>query len=420
MSRGKLKFLIAAVAALSCGAVPAVASASTAYVSNTSPVVAGGKSCAQPTYASIQEAIASPASTIDVCPGTYTEQLKIERALKLQAVSGVGTATVAMPAAPAPSATTCDQSGQMDEIAICTSATVTITGLDVEAIVPLETCAGELDGIFVGGGGTLKATSLAINGASTSLNAYKGCQHGLALIVGSAEPPVQVGHAVLKKVVVTGYEKNGPTAEEAGSTLTMTGSTVTGEGPSPYIAQNGVEVAYGAQGKVKSSTVSANECNVGSCSATGEQASGVLFYAAASGSSLSKSTIKENDLGAYYSSGSATVPMTPDVTFTKDVLTGNRYEGVLLEEGKAALKHDTINGSGRVGIDLYQASYQQSASESSSTGTSITGQSEAAIKVESDKSPADTDGKFVFDSGTATGNATVLINENPAHFEVIF
>jgi hypothetical protein len=352
MSRRTLRLLIATATALCSMAIPAVANASGVFVSNGSPATPGGKSCAQPTYGSVQEAIDSNASKISVCPGTYTEQLKIERPVKLSAVSGVGTATVAMPAAAQQSTSACDAAEQIDEVSICAAGAVSITGINVDAVIPLETCAGKLDGIFVGGRATLKASSVAIDGASTSLNAYKGCQHGVAALIGSAASPAEVGHATFNKVVVTGYEKNGPTVEEVGSTLTMIGSTVTGEGPSPYIGQNGVEVAYGGEGSIRSSTVAANECNVGSCGATGEQASGVLFYQAAPGSSVSTSTIEENDAGAYYASGSAIEPSSPEVTFTRNVLTSNRYEGFELEEGKAALKSDTVNGSGRVGIDL--------------------------------------------------------------------
>ena len=62
----------------------------------------------------------------------------------------------------------------------------------------------------------------------------------------------------------------------------------------------------------------------------------------------------ENDYGAYYASGRSTVEATPEFTLSKDVLTSNRYEGVVLEEGKALLNTDTINGTGRVGIDVLQ------------------------------------------------------------------
>jgi hypothetical protein len=398
------------------------ASAATLYVSNSAPTVVGGKSCAQPDYSKVQEAItASTGGTVAICPGTYTEQLTITKAVKLNAIHGAGTATVAMPAAFENATTECDTklgAQQRDEISICTSETVSIVGLSVQAIIPLETCAGELTGIFLAGGGTLKATNMAIDGASTSLNSFKGCQLGVAVQVGANEPVEEVGHAVLNKDTVTGYQKNGPTVKGAGSTLVVSASTITGEGASPYTAQNGIEVWRG-KGTITASTVSGNECNVGSCGATGEQASGVLFFEAAKGSKVASTTIKENDLGVYYASGSATVPATPDVSASHDVLTSNRYEGVDLEEGKAALVSDTINGSGRVGIDLFQSKGQLSASESRASGTSISGQSEAAIKVESDKSAQDIPGKFTFINGTATGNGAVLINESN-NFEVIF
>jgi nitrous oxidase accessory protein NosD len=407
----------ALTAALAVGV--ASASASTLYVSNSAPAVKGGKSCTAPAYNSVQTAIEA-GSSIDVCPGTYTEQLTITKAVKLVAVAGTGTATVQLPPSAPDSTSTCDtevKEGQIDEVSICTSGTVTINDLNVEALIPLATCTKGLNGIFVGGGGTLKANNLTVNGASTTLNEDKGCQHGISIAVG-LKTPNEVGHAVLKKVTSIGYEKNGPTVRGVGSTLAMSSSTVTGEGASPYTAQNGVEIAYGAEGVVKSSTISGNECDLAEvCGATGEQASGVLFYQAAAGSSVSSSTITENDMGIYYASGSSSVPPSPDVTMTKDILTSNRYEGVYLEEGKTALKNLTIKGSGRVGIELFQSAGEESAIESSASSTKISGQSEASIKVSSDKQPTDKPGKFLFSKGTAA--APVLINESN-RFEVIF
>jgi hypothetical protein len=409
-----LGFAIAMVGAAS-------ASAATLYVSNAAPVVVGGRSCAQPDYSSVQAAIESgPNAKISVCPGTYAEELTITGPVKLTDASGAGTATIALPAEPAPSTTSCDKlSGleQIDAVSICTTGTVSITGLDIDAVVPLKTCAMGFNGIFVAGGGTLKATDMVVDGAGSSLSGYKGCQHGIAVAVG-LKTPAEVGHAMLKDVDVFGYEKNGPTARGVGSTLAVTGSTITGEGATPYIAQNGIEVAYGAQGSVKSSTISGNECNVASCGASGEQASGALFYGAASGSSVTGSTITENDLGAYYDSTSAEQPASPEVTFTKDLLTSNRYEGFVLEQGKALLSNDTVNGSGDIGIDLIQYEGQTLASRSSAVHTKVEDQTEAAIKVESDDAPHDIEGSFDFTSGTFSGDATVLDNESN-DFEVV-
>lgn len=416
--RTRRSILIAALAVVVVMAIPALASAAS-YVSNSTPVVPNGKSCAEPGFSTIQSAIDSGAPAINICSGTYTEQLEITKAVKLTAINGAGTATVVMPAAAVNSTTACDTKDgvkQIDEISVCTPGTVSVTGLNVEALIPLENCGTGLYGIFVGEGGTLKATNLTINGASTTITGFKGCQQGVAVNVGSAAHE-EVGHAVLKKVTVLGYQKNGPTVKFAGSTLSVVASSITGAGPTPYIAQNGIQISFGAVGKVIGSTVSGNECNVGSCGAEGEQATGVLFYEAAPGSSLKTSTVKENDNGAYYFSGSATQPATPEVTLSKDVFTSNRYEGVVLDQGKAALKYDTINGTGNVGIELFQYEGQTLASESSATNTSIEGQSVAGIKVYSDKAAGDIPGKFTFTKGIPTEPS--VINESN-NFEVIF
>ena len=412
-----LAFCLSGVAASAAGAV-------SVYVSNTVPVVPGGHSCGQPGFSTVQAGIeGAHGGTVNVCAGTYVEQIAIASKLKL---TGVGGATLAMPESPSRSESPCDTKAnveegpldQADEISICTTGTVTMSGLTVQAVVPLETCENGLNAIFIGGGATLKATNLDVDGASTSLPAYKGCQHGIAVRVGSASRE-EVGHAVLKSDTISGYEKNGPTVAGAGSTMSITNSTVTGEGPSPYIAQNGIQISFGGKGTVKGTTISGNECNAPSCGAEGEQAAGVLFYEAAAGSSISGSAIKENDMGAYYASGSETVPAAPDVTIGKSLLRANRFEGIALEEGRAAVKSDTIEGPGRVGIALYQFEESLSSSESSATKTRVSGQSEAAIKVESDLQPGDKPGRFEFIKSTHSEDGTVVIDESPS-FEVIF
>jgi Right handed beta helix region len=412
--------------ALALMAVAASAAQAKVYVSNSAPAVVKGKSCAEPAFNSVQAAIeAAGGTSIVVCPGTYTEQLEITAAAKLTAASGAGTVTLAMPATPARSESACDTKSneaegplnQADEISICTGASVSITDLNVQAEVPLETCANGLNGIFVGGGGTLKASNVAVEGASTTVEAYKGCQHGLALRVGSASRE-EVGHAVLKDDTFTGYEKNGPTVTGTGSTMSIVNSTVTGAGPSPNIAQNGIEVAFGGQGTVKGTTVTGNECNVGVCGPEGSQGSGVLFYQAAPGSGVTRSTLGQNDMGVYYASGSATVPATPDVSITKNHFAGNRYEGIALEEGKAVLTTNTISGPGLIGIALYQFEESLSSSESSAKKITIEGQS-VAIEVVSDKQPGDKPGKFVISRIIHTANGALLVNESN-NFEVIF
>lgn len=408
--------MLAAVAGGTLGlALPAVASASTAWVSG-SPV-GTDKGCDSPGYNSVQAAIDAVGSggTVKVCGGTYTEQIEITAPLKLEHVEGTTKATLALPSTPSPSLTACDtapglEPGQIDEISVCTSGKVSITALHITALAPITTCAGGLYGVFVGGGATLTAKDDTIVGASTTLNEYKGCQHGVAVEVGSAKAE-EVGHATLKEDAISGYEKNGPTVAFTGSTLKVQNSSVTGEGPTPYIAQNGIEVAFGAKGQIKGTNVLDNECDYPEvCGAADieEQASGVLFYGAAKGSYVSASQIEDNDLGVYYASTAATQPTSPEVKVTSDKLVNNRYEGIVLEQGDAQLVEDSITGTGDVGVDIVQSASQPYADHSKAKELRIEGQSVAAVGVVTDDSPSDPAGTFTIEDSSISKNATAV------------
>ncbi len=422
MSRGRLRVLPwAAVASLVAFAIPATASASGAsWVSSSAPAGAN-KSCASPGFKSIQAALEAGGTVVDVCGGTYTEQIQITKPVKIVAASGAGTAKLALPSSPAESTTSCDTAipgGQTDEISVCTAGKVSISGLTIEALAPITTCLGALNAINVGGGAELEATGDTIIGASTTLNAYKGCQKGIAVLVGSHKAAV-VGHAILKNDSISGYEKNGPTVVGSGSTMKVMNTSVTGEGASPWIAQNGIEVAFGGQGSVKGSTISGNECElVGVCSSSDleNQADGVLFYQAAAKSGVTGSTASDNDLGVYYSSGSATEPSSPQVKIAGDRLTDNRYEGILLEEGRASIAEDTITGTGELGIAILQASFQESASESSANKSTIEGMSVAAVGVLAEGTgPA---GTFTIKNSSISKNAAE-VSDSSSNFTVV-
>ncbi len=410
----------AVVVALLALAVPATASASGSWVSSSAPVGAN-KSCASPGFNSVQAALESGEAKINVCGGTYVEQIQITKPAKISLVSGSGTAKLVLPSTPAESTTSCDTAvpgGQTDEVSVCTAGKVTITGLTIEALAPITTCVGALNGINVGGGAELKASNDTIIGASTTLDAYKGCQKGIAVLVGSHKAAV-VGHAVLKNDTVSDYQKNGPTVVGSGSTMKVINTTVTGEGPSPWTAQNGIEVAFGGQGTVKGSTISGNECELaGICSSSDleNQADGVLFYAAAAKSSVTGSSVSDNDLGVYYSSGSATEPSSPQVKIAGNRLTDNRYEGILLEEGRASISSDTIGGTGELGIAILQASYQESASDSTANKSTIEGMSVAAVGVlEEGTGPA---GTFTIKNSSISKNAAEVSNPS-SNFTVV-
>ncbi len=413
----------ALLAVLMVGA--ASASAKSLWVSPTGTITTPGKSCTSPGFKSIQAAIeeAPTGATIHVCPGTYAEQLTIEQSVKLKATGTAGSAKVVLPE-PAKIATatpTCETSipaqyqRDKDEISICTNGTVTITGLAIEAQFPNE-CYDSLYGIFVGKESTLIATNDTVNGASAS--PINGCQGGVGIEVGTARTPTsEVGHATLKQDTVTGYQKDGITVEGTGSEVNVTSSKVTGAGPTPAIAQNGIQISYGSKGTIKSSTVEGNECNVASCGVEGEQASGVLFYEAGAGSTVTSTEINKNDLGFYYLAEAATQPAAPETTLSKDTFNENRYEAIGLDQGWVEITKDNLNGPGNAGIEVFQYEGQSYAPNSSATSDKIKNMN-VAVKVSSDDQPGDHAGSFKISKSLTSENAKEE-EDNSLNFPII-
>ena len=295
---------LVAIPAATAGA----ASPSGLWVSNVATLAsAPGTSCTHPGYSTIQSAVdaAAPGAAIHVCAGTYVEQLNISKSVSLTAK---GSVTVKLPATPQNSTTACDTEigapyqPNQDAVSIC-GANVSITGITVSAYWPAGTCYDSLYGIFVGAGGNLTAKKVAVEGAGVPLgDPDVGCQGGVGIEVGSARVN-EAATATLTSTTVSGYQKNGITAAGTGTTLAVKSAAVLGRGPIGT-AENGIQISYGAKGTISNATISGNECVLpGVCGPDGlndTQATGVLFYGAAPGSSLKSSTISGNDLGVYY------------------------------------------------------------------------------------------------------------------------
>ena len=83
---------------------------------------------------------------------------------------------------------------------------------------------------------------------------FNGTQHGNAIYYrafgGSASGTISGN-------TITAYQKGGITTN-GNVSATITNNTVTGQGPVSYIAQNGIQVAYGAKATVTGNTVSNN------------------------------------------------------------------------------------------------------------------------------------------------------------------
>jgi hypothetical protein len=391
-------------------------------VSSASSDTTAATSCATATFHTIQSAInaATPGETINICAGTYVEQLTISQSVTLD---GIGAVTVQLPADPANSETACDTATgngpyepDQDGVVICGPATVNINNVTVDAAWAGDVCSDSLYGILVAGGATLNFTNSAITAAgAVPLN---GCQGGVGIQVGMAwTTPVEVGHATLLDDSISGYQKNGITIDGSGSSANIDDTTVTGIGATPAIAQNGIQISNGAYGSILDSTVSGNECDdvAGGCGPdilTGVTATGVLFYGPAAGSNVTASTIDGNDTGVYNGESSASAPHAPVVAISADTLAGNRYDGVLLDQGWASVTADSISG-GEAGIAVLQYSGQAYAANATASLDTIRGASIAAVDVASDDAPTgDYHGTTSITLSDLRGNAARVVNDS--------
>jgi Right handed beta helix region len=156
-------------------------------------------------------------------------------------------------------------------------------------------------GVFVNG--DVGAVSVNVTGSDihdigeTPLN---GTQHGVAIYYrafGGTASGLISGNTVEK------YQKGGITTNGSVS-VTIKNNIVTGEGPVPYIAQNGIQVGYGAKATVSGNTVSGNAytgpnlASSGGILVVGGECFGTgLAYTV--GLSITKNTLTNNDVGVW-------------------------------------------------------------------------------------------------------------------------
>ena len=129
-----------------------------------------------------------------------------------------------------------------------------------------------------------------------------GTQHGNAIYFTNAASGTISGNTV------SSYQKNGITAV-GGSSVTISGNTVIGQGPVSYIAQNGIEVGSGSSASVTDNTVSGN-----AYSGTNNASSGgiLVFGGPCFGApytthiSVVHNTLTNNDVGIFLYNADAT------------------------------------------------------------------------------------------------------------------
>ena len=150
---------------------------------------------------------------------------------------------------------------------------------------------------IVNDGGTVGINHSSVHDiGETPLN---GTQHGNAIYF-AVDDPGAAGSITHNHV--WNYQKNGITDTSAGHRVAINHNVVNGEGPVDYIAQNGIEVGFGATATVTHNTVTGNSYT----GAGGASSGGILVVGGACfsrpasvGVRINHNTLRGNDVGVF-------------------------------------------------------------------------------------------------------------------------
>ena len=152
-----------------------------------------------------------------------------------------------------------------------------------------------------------------------------GCQAGLGIFVQSGGGGTST--VSITSTNVENYQKNGITDTSAGHRVAINHNVVTGEGPVDYIAQNGIEVGFGATATVTHNTVTGNSyTGAGGASSGGILVvGGACFGAPASvGVKITDNTLRGNDVGVFLANLDSTCAASMTTpTGTRNVVSHN-------------------------------------------------------------------------------------------------
>jgi nitrous oxidase accessory protein NosD len=294
--------------------------------------------CPTATFTSIQAAInaANPGNLIRVCPGTYREQVFVNKPLSIEGDNGAIVLPVNMVA------NTTGSSGAPIAAAILVknTAAVEIEGLIVDtANNGITECSPHLIGIlYQNSSGIIDHNAVRNTKLSVSLN---GCQSGDGIVVQSLGG--EASKVRIDDNSVHDYQKNGITGNELGAEVSITNNVVTGLGPTTGAAQNGIQIGFGGKGSVLHNTVTDNvwsPCvSLQNCAFN---ATGILIFQS-DGVRVENNSVATNQVGVYAGGQHATVA-------SNNISNSLVLDGIDLAGDNNLASHNDVTNSGQAAI----------------------------------------------------------------------
>jgi hypothetical protein len=291
-------------------------------------------------YPTIQSAVdaAQPGDTIAVRPGTYRQQISIDKNLTIIG-SGSGSTTIG-----APRTLVDGEDGTTSIVEIRGGASVALSRLTVSG-PGFGTCAsGSLGaGIRVLDGGHLDLSFARVTRIEDTPAAPCG-RSGIPIRIGNA--PTGAGSATIRYTEISDYQHAGVVVASAQANATISHDVITGP---DGLSTNGIEFVLGATGTVSDSIISGNMCREPDPSCGPDifnDAQQVGIEALGPGTLITRDLLYGNQVGVY-AIGSTHI--------SQDALFNNDLFGVLVQDGAFTLSNDLIAG-GNTGVAVLAAS----------------------------------------------------------------
>jgi parallel beta-helix repeat protein len=316
-----------------------------------SATVAVGSCTSLNNYASIQQAVDHALNgTVRICPGTYHEQVLITGKVTLEGITYANTdSVVILPPAGGLVQNTSDLRGPVAAQILVqgTAGPVLISNLTVDGTGnQLGSCPADVRGItYQNASGTVNHVAVRNQVPGDVPN---GCQSGQGIVV---EADTGTSTVIVENSSVHNYNKNGIVARYVGANMTAIANYVRGNGvvASGLAAQNGIEIAFGATGKVTNNSVIDNIYG----DLTLATSSDILLFdsAPASGITVSGNTVGDSNIPIALES--ATAGQGDGVTVSSNkIFGGTTLDGIDVCTNGNTIKTNTIADSTQSGLHL--------------------------------------------------------------------
>lgn len=307
-------------------------------------------------YATIQAAVnaAAPGSTVRVEPGTYTEQLVIDKDLTLTGAGADGT-VVKAPATLTPFAVDLPTGQTVSAIVkIGHGAQVRMSGFTMTGPTP----CGSVSGVVALQAADLQLSDSRVSDLQPDPATCPAAQAIGHAVVFGLPPRIQaegthgstasgrVTHVAIHDYQSVGIDIAGP-LDGPPSRVTVADNTVSG-GAELATEQLGIVVDFGAVARVAGNTVADGVCTIPGCGPdpiNQVQSMGILVLGAPAGTTVAGNHISGNDVGVYQ------IASRNCCTISENTLERNRFFGIVVQDGDGTTSQNSITG-GQVGIGV--------------------------------------------------------------------